>query len=459
MHATHRTRRDFLKGVAAVGTSLLASSLVAACGGGLPGRSGPTTIHFWWVQQFNGVDGKGDPKTAKPTDFVDWLIPQFNKQYPDIKVEREVMAFNDLRPKLGTAASAGTGGPDIFYEAASNLRKYAFLGVLEPVDEYLDKNDATDFLPLFVSQMTVKGKKYFWPIFTAGTALVANRKIFKDLGVDNLLPQSGDRTWSFDQFLAAATAVTKDGRYAWGLGLADKPGDYHIHAFPWGMGAHIFSDDGSKYTFNSPQAAAGIQVLADMELKSKTLVPGTAGVTWADLTQLFLQGKTAFLAGSLGTSQSVEASMKSGNIPADAIDLYPLAYPSKAPVPPQHYSESGGTAIWHNSNRNVVDAAMKLGKFISSPDMVKYICTAGKWPPSRASVGDLFKGDAYTEYVAMAASKWGNSDVLQLGYYDLREVILPMYQSIMSGKQSVQDALAGSVKPAQQIIDKVRSGK
>lgn len=459
MRAIRRTRRDFIKGMAVAGTSLLASSLVAACGNGLPGRSGPTTVRFWWVQQFNGVDGKGDPKTAKPTDFVDWLIPQFNKQYPDVKVEREVMAFNDLRPKLGTAASAGTGGPDIFYEAASNLRKYATLGVLEPIDAYLSKSDASDFLPLFVAQSTVKGKKYFWPIFTAGTALVANRKIFKDLGIESMLPQGADRTWTFEQFQAAAAAVTKDGRYAWGLGLADKPGDYHIHAFPWGMGAHIFSDDGTKYAFNSPEATAGIQVLADMELKSKTLVPGTAGIAWADLTQLFLQGKTAFLAGALGTSVSVEAAMKSGNIPADSIDLYPMAYPSKPPILPQHYSESGGTAIWRNSNKDVVGAAMKLGGFIASPDIVKYICLAGKWPPSRASVGDLFKGDAYTEFVAKAASTWGNSDVLQLGYYDLREVILPMYQSIMAGKQSVPDALAGSVKPAQQLIDKVRSGK
>jgi hypothetical protein len=38
-------------------------------------------------------------------------------------------------------------------------------------------------------------------------------------------------------------------------------------------------------------------------------------------------------------------------------------------------------------------------------------------------------------------------------------VILPMYQAIMSGKQPVKDALAASVQPAQQLIDKVRSGK
>ncbi|HEX5417369.1 MAG TPA: extracellular solute-binding protein, partial [Chloroflexota bacterium] len=291
------------------------------------------------------------------------------------------------------------------------------------------------------------------------TALVANRKVFKDLGAEELLPSNEDRTWDFDGFLKAAAAVTKDGRYAWGLGLADKPGDYHIHAFPWGMGAHIFSDDGSKYTFNSDEAAAGIQILADMELKTKLLVPGTAGLKWDDITQLFLGGKVAFLAGALGTEASIAGAMKSGNIPADSIDLYPLAYPSKAPVPPQHYSESGGVAVWHNSNKSTVDAAMTFGKFVSGTDMVKTICTAGRWPPSRASAGDVFAGDAYGEYVAKAAQKWGASDVLQLGYYDLRDVILPMYQAIMSGKQPVKDALASSVQPAQKVIDKVRSGK
>ncbi len=452
------TRRSFLKGSAALGASILAAGVASACSS-LPGVSSPTSIRFWWVQQFTGVTGKEDPKTAKPTDFADWLIGEFNKKYPNIKVEREVLAFNDMRPKLNTAAASGAGGPNIFYEAASNLRKYAFLGVLEPVDPFLDENDQKDFLPLFIQQMTVKGKKYFWPIFTAGTALVANRKVFKDLGAENLLPSNDDRTWTFDQFLQAAAAVSKDGNYAWGLGLADKPGDYNIHAFPWGMGAHIFSEDGSKYAFNSEEAAAGIQILADMELTKKQLVPGTAGETWADLTQLFLQRKVAFLAGSLGTQTSITAAMKSGNIPADAIDLHPIAYPSKPPVPPQHYSESGGVAVWHNSNGNVVDAAMKLGKFISSTEIVKHICDAGRWPPSRASVTGIFDNDPYGQFVAKAAQKWGNSDVLQLGYYDLREVTLPMYQSIMSGKATVKEALGASVKLAQQIIDKVRSGK
>jgi len=457
--ATGISRRSFLRGSAALGVSALGASLTAACGQLPIGGGGQTTIHFWWVQQFTGLTGKEDPKTAKPTEFSDWMIGQFNKKNPNIKVQAEVLGFADLRPKLNTAAASGAGAPDIFYEAASNLRKYAFLGILEPVDPYLDPNDLKDFLPLFQDQMTVKGKKYFWPIFTAGTALVANRKIFKDLGAEELLPSNADRTWTFDQFVKAAGAVTKDGRYAWGLGLADQPGDYNVHAFPWGMGAHIFSSDGSKYTFNSPEAADGIQILADMELTSKTLVPGTAGLKWADITQLFLGGKVAFLNGALGTEASISAAMKSGNIPADSIDLYPLAFPSKPPVPPQHYSECGGVAVWHNSNKSTVDAAMTFGKFVSSTDIVKAICTAGRWPPSRASVGDIFTGDAYGEYVAKAAQKWGNPDVLQLGYYDLREVTLPMYQAIMSGKQNVKDALAGSVQPAQQIIDKVRSGK
>ena len=72
--------------------------------------------------------------------------------------------------------------------------------------------------------------------------------------------------------------------------------------------------------------------------------PGTAGLTWNDLTQLFLQRKVAFLAGALGTKNTVDAAIKSQNIPADAIELWPLAYPSKQGVSPQHYSESGGVA-------------------------------------------------------------------------------------------------------------------
>jgi hypothetical protein len=38
-------------------------------------------------------------------------------------------------------------------------------------------------------------------------------------------------------------------------------------------------------------------------------------------------------------------------------------------------------------------------------------------------------------------------------------VILPMYQGIIAGKVEVKPALAESVQPAQQIIDKLRAGK
>ncbi|HEY3081236.1 MAG TPA: extracellular solute-binding protein [Chloroflexota bacterium] len=458
MAGTLVSRRRLLRRVAGLGVGVLAVSAAAACQS-IPGLSRQTTIRFWWVQQFTGVTGKEDPQTAKPTDFADWLIKGFNEKHPNVTVEREVLAFNDLRPKLNTAAAAGTGGPDIFYEAASNLRKYAFLGVLEPVDSYVTAQDLDDYYPLFIQQMTVQGKKYFWPIFTAGTALVANRRIFQELKVEDLLPKNEERTWSFEQFREATRAVTRDGRYAWGLGLADRPGDYHVHAFPWGHGAKMFSDDGARYAFNSEEAAAGIQYLADLANTEKTLVPGTAGLTWNDLTQLFLQRKVAFLAGALGTKNTVDAALKSQNIPADAIELWPLAYPSKQGVAPQHYSESGGVAVWQNKDRAVVEAAMQLGAYMTSSEIVKQTCTAAGWPPSRKSVGDIFAGEPYGQYVSRAASKWGNPDVLQLGYYDLRQVILPMYQGIISGKVEVKPALAESVQPAQQIIDKLRSGK
>ena len=458
MASTLVSRRRLLRRIAGLGAGVLAVAAAAACRS-IPGLSRQTTIRFWWVQQFTGVTGKEDPQTAKPTDFADWLIKGFNEKHPNVTVEREVLAFNDLRPKLNTAAAAGTGGPDIFYEAASNLRKYAFLGVLETIDSYVAAQDLDDFYPLFIQQMTVQGKKYFWPIFTAGTALVANRRVFQELKVEDLLPKNEERTWSFEQFREATRAVTRDGRHAWGLGLADRPGDYHVHAFPWGHGAKMFSDDCARYTFNSEEAAAGMQYLADLANTEKTLVPGTAGLTWNDLTQLFLQRKVAFLAGALGTKNTVDAAIKSQNIPADAIELWPLAYPSKQGVSPQHYSESGGVAVWQNKDRAVVDAAMQFGAYVTSPEIVKQTCTAAGWPPSRKSVGDIFAGEPYGQYVSRAASKWGNQDVLQLGYYDLRQVILPMYQGIMSGKVEVKPALAESVQPAQQIIDKLRSGK
>lgn len=91
-----------------------------------PSGNGETTITFW---------GHGDDNE---TGVFQELVKQFNEKYKgQIKVNYEVKAADTYSDDARTALRQTKASVDILYVGDSDFKRYAGLGYLEPLDDYL----------------------------------------------------------------------------------------------------------------------------------------------------------------------------------------------------------------------------------------------------------------------------------------------------------------------------------
>ncbi|RPJ45155.1 MAG: extracellular solute-binding protein, partial [Chloroflexi bacterium] len=160
--------------------------------GGVPAE-GQVTIKIW---DFGGEE----------FDWVDNIaIPEFNKKYPNIKVEHLGIPESDYSTKLDTAITANEV-PDLALQ--SYTYKLWKAGHVLPLDNYMAKANLKpdDFYSIFQSWCMLDGKVYCMPVNTYVWAMIYNKDLFKAAG----LPELGvDDVITFDEWLEYARKVNK----------------------------------------------------------------------------------------------------------------------------------------------------------------------------------------------------------------------------------------------------------
>src|SRR3954453_14473021 len=122
--------------VAALATSLFA----AACGSAAPApaQTDPKDLKAdltWW--------DTSDPKNEAPA-FQE-LIAQFNKTYPNVKINYQSVPFGDAQNKFKTAAAAKSGAPDILRAEVAGVPEFPSLGYLYALDGSDLLSDESDY--------------------------------------------------------------------------------------------------------------------------------------------------------------------------------------------------------------------------------------------------------------------------------------------------------------------------
>lgn len=115
----------------------------------------------------------------------DPLAEKFQEAYPDVKVVFETMPNDDLYKKYILTAQAGDGGPDVVIVEAEMLPTIIRTNSLLDVTDYIGE-DASNFNPAKIQQATGKdGRIYAVPWDSSPSAMMYNRKIFKDAGLSD----------------------------------------------------------------------------------------------------------------------------------------------------------------------------------------------------------------------------------------------------------------------------------
>jgi multiple sugar transport system substrate-binding protein len=218
----------------------------------------------------------------------------FGKLYPNIKVTKQNLSYNEMLDKLRTAA-LGKAAPmvarlpilwGVEFAAKGQLREFGPADVGYSADE---------FWPGAMKSVTWKGKTYGVPTNNETMALIWNAAIFRDAGLD---PESPPATW--DDVVAYSRKIKeKTGKYGYGMVARVNAGNTPFRFMPqlWAYGGGALDEAEASPTYktvyvNNAGSRAALQASYDMYVRDKS-VPVSA------LTNTQVENQDPFIAGNL----------------------------------------------------------------------------------------------------------------------------------------------------------------
>ncbi|HIC89202.1 MAG TPA: extracellular solute-binding protein, partial [Anaerolineae bacterium] len=117
------------------------------------------------------------------TDVVQKLIPEFQKENPDIEVVIDAMPYDAMRDKILTSFLASTAVYDIIIVDNPWMDEFGLAGFLEPLDDRIAAipgYDFEDFTGPLRDIGVVEGKIYGIPFYNYALALIVRQDLFDD---------------------------------------------------------------------------------------------------------------------------------------------------------------------------------------------------------------------------------------------------------------------------------------
>ncbi len=233
------------------------------------------------------------PSQEKKLTVLTWNIPyyeegfkkwvtDFNKKYPDIKIERLDKKGTEWSTFYQTQVVAGTA-PDIVDIQGGLWLEYAAKGGLVDLTGYLkrDEDYTKRIYPEILKGWVYEGRNYGVPLYISKTLLFYNKLMFKEAGLT-------EPPKSFDQILDYARKMTKGEK----TGFMTLNFDWLYWPLYAMNGVELLTPDLKKAAFNTP---AALKV-------TETLAKGTqeAIINKISWTGRWVEPNGAFAAGTVG---------------------------------------------------------------------------------------------------------------------------------------------------------------
>ena len=215
------------------------------------------------------------------TNFKD----KFEKANPGIKLNLEVVSWNDVYTVVDTRIASGQA-PDILN--IDVFANYANEGLLEPVEQYCPEKLYKDFFPSFIEQSVIDDTVWAVPDLASARALYYNVDMMEEVGIE---PPT---TWAELEDAAQAIIDFYDGEvYPWGVDMTTDEGQAAFAYYAWANDGG-FVDEDDNWKLNSKENAEAVKYALGLVEKGFTN-PNPATQTRYDLQDMFAAGKLAML--------------------------------------------------------------------------------------------------------------------------------------------------------------------
>lgn len=248
-------------------TSIAVAALLAAIGHAAAADCAGSTIASPAPKEVSGTV-KVVMEDVTDTDFVKAMIPDFNKLYPNVKIEIEGAAYDVIRDMQIASLQRGTGTQNLMQVDTSWVAEYDEAGFLEDLRPAIACLGADykyeDFAESFRKIGQVGDKILGVPFYSYPTGFIYRKDLW-DKAPETL-----------DELVTAAIAKKSDKRA--GIALQQKQGFVIMeewNAFLLASGGQLRKEDGT-WTIDTPEARKALE--AYMKL-SKEAAPA-ASLNW-----------------------------------------------------------------------------------------------------------------------------------------------------------------------------------
>ncbi|OQA81683.1 MAG: Lactose transport system permease protein LacF [bacterium ADurb.Bin243] len=325
----------------------------------------------------------------KPNDRFLWLreiCDEFEKLNPEVSVELTKLTWNQGGEKIKIAVFAGVP-PDI---SSSDLPlKYIHSGLIEPVDDYITPQDASDYFESAISSFKTGGKTYGFAWAQKTDYIYLNKALFAKAGA--ALPRDG--MWSVEEFRSAMKTIAS--------ALKIRPFGFSAEREQTSELPFLFMYGGGYLDFKN--AAGGVSLLHDFIYRDKISPAETGGLKTRDIWIDFKE-KQALAAAPFGI-WAIPALAREKKIDFD-IAQYPYLNDRRS----LSHSSVIGYFVFRQSDSVKRDYCIKLAKFITNAENQKVLKYYGQFP-TRKSAASIYENDALMkkafdlfEYAAPAAA-------------------------------------------------------
>lgn len=270
----HPSRRDLIRLLGVAATAAAGVPALSSCAGApAPQSAAPGIFTVYWNA---GHDYQAYRK----------VIAAFEQAHK-VTVNLQKYQWPDLRTRLLADFASGTV-PDLVEEPGGWVQEFALSGNARSLQDFVDRDGAAmgfpaDWQPVTVERNSYQGKVYGVQLHLTCNTLLYNKGMLSDAGVE--VPT----TW--EEFLAAAKKLTKDGVY--GVALNQ---DY-TYMWPWMTQAGVTPYDPETGKVMTPLADAieALQFQADLIHKHKVAPVPVASTDYSGPQKLFSAGRAAMI--------------------------------------------------------------------------------------------------------------------------------------------------------------------
>lgn len=373
------------------------------------------------------------------TEFrgMERVIAMFAEKYPGITVTQENIPNADFMAKFTSGVLAGERADTTMISIARFQDMLAMDGLV-PLTEQINNWELKEYFPdNRWAGISANGEIYGVPAFTFVDWAYYRKDWFDEAEIE---PPT-----NFDEFLAAAIALTdpENGRYGFGM-RGGGGGQGFIVAILEAFGSPIVDENGEP-AIDRDIAIDAIRWYSELYTVHKVVPESAPGDSYRQIMEGFRTGQTAMVWHHTGSLAEVSADLEPG------VEFMTAVRP-KGPV-----NESARISYLYNGamKNDNIDAAWAWISFWGELDpTIAFLEETGYFPASAQVADDprITENEIYA--AAVTTTEIGTTEPNFVGYSAWSEgVVLPEFQKVLVGEATVEEAVDAMIAGLEEAVE------